>query len=355
MIRLFALLGFLAAPVSAQSVADTALIARDNLIAVGDRLQQAGDARDRVAALTETVLAYETGLSALRAGIRQAALREQALTAELNDQRGEIAQLLGVLQTIRHTPAPVMMLHPDGPTGTARAGMIVADVTPALQSKVDTLRLQLDELHALRQAQDSSAQTLRDGLQGARQARTALTAAISNRTDLPTRFADDPVQTALLIASSETMDQFATGLAQVGPDLGDLPDASTLRGTLLLPVQGRVTAQAPGMIIATKPGALVTLPADATLRFKGALLDYDMVAIIEPAAGVLMTLAGMKQVFGTPGEVLPQGSPLGLMAGNDEILTNSASNTSTQVKETLYIEIRENRATVNPADWFGQD
>lgn len=345
------------------SPADAAVAARERLQAAADRLAQVSDARDRVSALTDTVRAYEDGLVALRDGMRRVRTREQTLTRALDAKSDEVAQLLAVLQTMGQAPAPLLLLHPSGALGTARSGMILSEVTPALQSEAELLRTELEELALLRGLQEGAAQTLQEGLDGAHAARVALASAIDERTDLPRRFADDPVQTALLLASSDTLDGFASALAQIGPGNGDLPGAAGLRGTLSPPVNGPVLRDfnetdaaghaRPGVVVATRPRALVTVPAPATLRFKGPLLDYGTVAILEPAADVLIVLAGMAEVFGTPGEVLPTGSPLGLMgglpAGADGILTESSG---VSRSETLYIEVREYGEPVDPRGWF---
>ena len=164
-------------------------------------LDTAGTKRDRVAALTATVQAYEAGLVAMRDGLRRAAIREQTIATALDAKSAEVGQLLGVLQAMGRAPAPLLMLHPTGPIGTARGGMIGAGVTPALQSQVEELKLQLEELAALSTLQASAVDTLAEGLAGAQEARARLSAAISDRTDLPQRFTEDPVQTALMLAA----------------------------------------------------------------------------------------------------------------------------------------------------------
>jgi hypothetical protein len=77
--------------------------------------------------------------------VRQAALRERAiLPCSRPNATGSAAS--GVLQSIQSAPGPLLLLHPDGPVGTARAGMIVADVTPAVAREAQALRAQLEEL-----------------------------------------------------------------------------------------------------------------------------------------------------------------------------------------------------------------
>ena len=365
------LLGQLLWAGGAQAQSETALAAEaaaDRLEAASLLLDGASSASDQIAALTETVQAYEDGLTALLDGLRRAAIRQRALEGELAARSDEVARLLAVLMTMGRAPAPLLLLHPSGPAGTARSGMILADVTPALQVKVDELRLSLEELDQLQQVQDSAADTLRRGLDGAQQARTALSEAVSNRTDLPQRFTEDEVGTALLIASTETLDAFASGLDGNVSDAQDipLPDARARMGQIPLPVQGDLLrgfnaadaagVERPGIIIATRPRALVTAPFAATLRYRGPLLDYGNVMILEPAADVLVVFAGLAEVFGETGQVLPEGTPIGLMGGVapevDAILTETAQGSGAQRSETLYIEVRDGQSPVDPATWF---
>ena len=168
-------------------------------IAAADRLEEAGAAlaaadgrSDRIAALTQTVQAYEDGLVTLRDGLRRAAIRQRTLEDDLAARSDEVARLLGVLQTMGRAPAPLLLLHPSGPTGTARAGMMLSDVTPGLQAEVDILRSQLDEVAALRDLQNRAADLLGKGLAGAQEARTKLSAAISDRTLYRGRGANGP-------------------------------------------------------------------------------------------------------------------------------------------------------------------
>ena len=365
----------LAAPCAVVSAAEdpavAALAAAEALGQANIMLDEADTASDRVKALTQTIEAYESGLTALREGLRRAAIRQAAIEAELASQREEVARLLGVLEAMGRAPAPLLLLHPAGPVGTARAGMIVADFTPAMQERVDELRGKLEEVALLRSLQDAAADTLRDGLIGMQEARIRLTAAIQDRTDLPRRFSEDPVQTALLIASAETLDAFASGLggAIIADDPDARPDASAQKGSLPLPLRGQIirgfnAADAagvvrPGIIIAARPRALVTTPTAATLRFRGPLLDYGNVVIVEPAADVLFILAGLAEVYGEVGEVLPAGSPLGLMGGEtppvDEILTDVSAGNGIRSTETLYLEVREGQSPVDPATWFAAE
>ncbi|MEI4262617.1 murein hydrolase activator EnvC family protein [Roseovarius sp. D0-M9] len=354
---------------------DEARTASDMLAEATRALDEADGAASRVKALSQTVRAFEAGLRAMRVGMRQAAVRAQTLELDLASREAEIAQLLGVLGSINATPAPVTLLHPSGPVGTARSGMLLADVTPALNAQAAVLRADLEELAALRALQQSAADKLAEGLATAQEARTQLSQAIAERTDLPRRFTEDPVRTALLIASAESLDGFASGLSQIAVDEapGSLPGITDRKGQLPLPVEGRILRRAgeadaagitrPGIVMAAPPRALVTTPAAATLRYRGPLLDYGNVAILEPQSGILLVFAGMDVVYGETGEVLPGGSPVGLMGGlgtsgrasDDEIVPAELLEAATEWTQTLYIEVRQDDTAVDPALWFKTD
>jgi septal ring factor EnvC (AmiA/AmiB activator) len=369
----------LAAPVHAQDGAGPAAQARaaaEALDAAAEALAEAEGARNRVRALTAVIRAYEQGLEAMREGVRRAALEEQAVAAELRSREDEIARLLGVLQVMGDTPVPALMLHPSGPVGTARAGMIVSEVAPALDARALDLRARVQDIAVLRALQQSAAGTLREGLRGVQEARVRLSQAIAARTDLPRRFTEDPIRTALLIASTETLEGFASGLSDiaVGEVAGSLPDIGPRKGSLPLPVEGVILHRAgeadaagiarPGIVMATRARALVTTPVPATLRYRGPLLDYGNVIILEPQAGLLLVFAGLDTVYGQVGEVLPGGSPVGLMGGagdGSDLLAvaapagSGASGGDAGRGQTLYIEVRQDNSPVDPLTWFATD
>lgn len=354
----------LVTPVWAETPAEAAQAAVVRLQEAQVALDAADGRSDRVAALTQTVQAYEDGLSALRDGLRRAAIRQRTIETDLEARSDDVARLLGVLQTMGRAPAPILFLHPSGPTGTARAGMMLADVTPALQEEVTELRSQLDEVAILRTLQTDALDVLEDGLDGAQTARAALSAAIADRTDLPRRFSDDPVQTAVLLASAETLSAFASGLTETQTNAG--PETDTIKGDIPLPVNGQIIRQfneadaagiaRPGILIATRPRALVTSPVAATIRYAGPLLDYGNVVILEPAAETLWVIAGLAEAFGEPGQIIPEGTPIGLMGGTitpaQAILNESVQGSAGQRTQTLYLEVRDRQSAVNPVEWF---
>jgi septal ring factor EnvC (AmiA/AmiB activator) len=368
-VALFALV--FACPAIAQS--DAAAQARAAVKMLEDasiQLDEAGDARDRVRALTGTVQAFETGLAAMRTGLRQAAIRESQLSARLDARDGEVGQLLAVLQSIG-TNNPTALLHPDGPTGTARAGLLLAELTPALNQRADQLRRDLEDVQTLRTLQTDAEERLRTSLTSVQAARTALNQAMAERTDLPKRFTEDPVSTAVLIASTESLGGFASGLSQIVTNENlsvEMPVSIEGQiGSLPLPVQSLVLRgmneadaagiKRPGLLLATRPRAIVTSPTAATIRYQGPLLDFGNVMILEPRADTLFVLAGLEVIYGEIGEVITAGTPIGLMggAGIGGELSTDGDDTGAARSETLYVEVRQDNISQDPASWFRTD
>ena len=350
---------------SAQSSpAELAQLAAEDLAAAFLSLKDAEKADDRVSALTQTIRAYEDGLTVFRAALRAVAIRERAIEKDFAAKRDRIERMLGVMQTIENTAAPLLLMHPSGPIGTARSGMILSEVTPALQAEAEELKAQLNEVVLLRGLQESSLQSLEEGLSGVQEARTKLSQAVSQRTDLPRRFVENPEQLRNLVDSAQTLEAFASALKESPDD--DVATFASARGTLPLPVQGQLLrrfneadaagVRRPGILLATRARALVAAPWPSTIRYAGPLLDYGNVMILEPAGGYLMVLAGLSEVYGEVGQVVPADTPLGLMGGANQkagaFLADAAEGSGGRRAETLYIELRVGEGPVDPSQWF---
>ncbi len=354
------LLAGAAAPAEQQGLAAQVSRAEDSLGSAAQALFDAEAAPNRIKALTRVIRAHDAALSSLRAVRREAAARERAITADLRGRADEIARLLDGLRRRGRAPEPGPVLHPSGPVAMARASMILGDVDGALVARARALRTALEEVAALRAVEADAAEALGEGQRRAEEARAELGAAIAARAGLPRRFTEDPIEAALLAASAETLTEVVAGLGGIAVDevAGSLPDISARKGSLPLPVHGTVRhggAEArPGITVVTPPRALVTTPVPATLRYRGPLLDYGNVIILEPQAGLVMILAGLGTVYGRPGEVLPGGSPVGLMGGTpgDGTTMNEGG---ARPDPMLYIEVRKDNSPVDPLAWFATD
>ncbi|GAB4385554.1 murein hydrolase activator EnvC family protein [Albidovulum sp.] len=347
--------------------AQAAEAAARSLRASIEGLRTAEGGRARVRALTETIRAYESGLSQLRDALRRVALREAELRGALDSRQTEIAQFLGTLTVMRRDAAPLFLLHPEGPLGAARSAILLSSATASLQEQAGALAGQLREIEALQAVQRDAAAVIGEGLAAAQRARAELSKAMQNRTGLPKRFLERPEELDQLLAGVRSLDDFAQGLAGMENDIGPpMEDFEAAKGRLPLPVLGRVRRRAgeadaagiarPGLVIATEPGALVTAPWPATLRYLGPLLDYGNVIVLEPAAGYLLVLAGLDRLYGEVGDVVDRGAPLGLMgpAEDGDAAAPGAETAGAEPVKTLYMELRQGKDPIDPGPWFAQ-
>ena len=176
-----------------------------------------------------------------------------------------------------------------------------------------------------------------------------------------------------MVSSADTLEAFATGVAGLDSDIGPpREDFAGAKGSLPMPVMGSVLRgfneadaagiRRPGLVIAAAPATLVTTPWPATIRYRGPLLDYGNVMILEPAQGYLLVLAGLGTVYGEVGDVLPRGTPVGLMGGSEpaaqefgaDFIKAAQNGGGADRSETLYLELRKGKTPVNPAEWFTQ-
>lgn len=358
-----------ASPVT--QAAEEADAAAEELRIAAGQLDKALTADDQVMALGDMIRAYERGMGALRSGLRRAGVREQEIMRDFESRRDRLSRVLGVMTAMQKSPETALLLHPAGPEATARSGMIMSAIAPALSSEAEGLRDALREIRTVRALEEGAANTLAQGMAEVQEARRQLTSAVTDRSTLPVRYGDDPEELTRLVQSSDTLEAFANGVITMESDVGaPVGDFEGLQGSLALPVVGTVLrgydepdaagVRRPGLVIATSPAALVTTPFAATIRYRGPLLDYGNVAVLEPAQGYLIVLAGLSQVFGEVGDVLLPKEPVGLMGGKEgsaqefgiKFVQNAAVGGRADQTETLYIELRKGKDTLDPTQWF---
>lgn len=330
-------------------------------------LERAEGAPDRAAALGSAIAAHEQALAALRAGLREAVLRETQIARRLEAESARVARLLGVLTAVERGDGPLLLLHPAGPLGTVRSGLLAAEMAPALQAEAAALRRDLQALATIRAERAEAVALLETGLARVQAARTALAQAAADRRALPPPLAADAAAVAELAAGVQTLEALAVGIAArpAPEDAAPAGGFAAARGQLPPPVQGRLLRRAgeadaagvrrPGVVLATAPAALVTAPWPATVRYAGPLLDDAIVMVLEPEAGYLLVLAGLAIGYVRAGMVVEAGAALGMMGGRDPTAAEFVAELregGVERRETLYVELRHGDVAVDPAEWF---
>ncbi|QDY71256.1 murein hydrolase activator EnvC family protein [Qingshengfaniella alkalisoli] len=333
--------------------------ANQKLQEAAQALADAKDSRDPVPRLTHAIRAFEASMTDLRSDLRGAVLREQALQKELDSKSGALSDLVAAIQTIEQDKDRTLLLHPAGALASARAGLLAADMAPALNDRVASVRTELAELAELTEARKQAQSRLQQALSQAQTARTELIAALKANGTLPDQ------------SDIDELLEVTMGLSELSETFPPLPDdlrpaAEIDLTNLPLPVSGTVLygydepdatgLTRPGFTVATAAEALVTAPAASTVRFAGPLLDFGMVVVLEPVRDALLILAGLETLYVSEDQVVAEGAPLGLMGdvGEDEntIAPERGNPAGTLRPETLYIELRQSNTPVDPAEWF---
>jgi hypothetical protein len=153
-------------------------------------------------------------------------------------------------------------------------------------------------LPCLRAVQEAALTQLSDGLPGHRTREPPVAGHRRSQGTLPQPLSLNTEAMQEILQSALSLDDFAAFLREQpssAPD--DLPDFAAAQGTLRPPVtrhrppavRTRPTPPGvarPGLVLATRPNALVTTPWPASVRYAGPLLDYGNVIILEPEATI---------------------------------------------------------------------
>lgn len=306
-------------------------------------------------ALSQAIRAYEVIGAELGGDLATVAAERRAAQRALEAQSADLQRLLAALTRLGLAARPTMLTDPATIEAaravliaerlSARAGAAAADLEAARAHLVDLEARHAAVLDQLRRRR-ARLSAIRDELIAG--------AAARRRRDGP--LPDIGADAAALAALARLATQAAPVSAPPPPDLA-LPLPS--------PVQGRLIRRAgapdpagqtrPGIAIAAPAGALVTSPADATVRFAGRIDGYGLVVMLEPASEVLLILGGVADPLVTPGRGVAEGDPVAFLPGftDHELFSDSVPDGSGQLAaKTLYIEVRQGRQPVDPLTWF---
>ena len=128
------------------------------------------------------------------------------------------------------------------------------------------------------------------------------------------------------------------------------PLGSEALGGLLRPVNGLVSRSwgeampdgesSKGLYIQPRQNADVIAPVDGTVEYAGMFRTYGQLLIISTSDGYHILLSGMSRVYGTPGQTVKAGEPVGRMPDREI------------PPPELYLEVRKAGEPMNPARWM---
>lgn len=322
--------------------------------------------KERLAALGQAAQAQEAVLMALRGDLRDLSLRANSVDDAVSSRQRRLRAVLSALERLERAPQAATLAHPGGALSAARAGMALSAFAPALKEEADSMRVTLDGIRDLRERREAAADEARASLASLQEMRIEI-ASLLDRERKTRRLPEEMVErlaadTEALAKSAESFRALTGALPAAPNDVARVasPSIKAVKGGLTPPVEGVLSQpwadDAEGAYVSAPAYAEVYSPWPGVIRFAGPFGDHGGVVILEPEPGMLMVFGGLGEIWADTGALVLQGQPLGAMGGPapeaDEFLIASGEGSAALGRETLYMEIRENGAPVDPATWF---
>jgi septal ring factor EnvC (AmiA/AmiB activator) len=327
------------------------------------------DAGKEVQRLEGEIDASERRLSAMLA-------EEDELRASLAARRDVLADVLAALQRMGNRPPPPILVRPQDALSAVRSAMLLGAVVPHLREVAGALADDLERLVALRTDQERERDRLRADAAALAEgrARTALLLESKRAEQDATRQAlsDAETRASSLAAQATSLRDLVQRLEA---DLGEQKGAGGLarpdrlapaiafanaKGLLPMPANGQpvtgfgedngLGGRAQGISLATRAGAQVSSPADGTVAYAGPFRSYGQLLIINAGDGYHVILAGMERIDVQVGQFVLAGEPVAVMA-SQRLASVGATPVGTS-EPVLYIEFRQDGASIDPAPWW---
>ena len=322
--------------------------------------------KERLAALGLAAQAQEAVLMALRSDLRDLSVRANGVDDAMVTRQRRLRAVLSALERIERAPSAATLAHPGGALSVARAGMALSAFAPALQKEADSMRATLGGIRDLSTRRKAAAAEARSSFASLQEMRTEIASLLDRERKtrrLPAEMVEQLKADTEALAKSAANFRALTGALPAPPNeiaLRATASVKAAKGSLTPPVEGVLSQpwaeDTEGAYLSVPAYAEVYAPWSGVIRFAGPFGDHGGVVILEPEPGMLMVLGGLGEIWADTGALVLQGQTLGAMGGPapeaDEFLIASGEGSAALGRETLYMEIRENGAPVDPAAWF---
>ena len=328
------------------------------------------------AAIAARIQEAEAKIAAREAEARIIERQRKDLRDQLAERQEPLIRLTAALQRLSRRPPVFAILRPGSIRDTVHMRALLDVMLPEVEQRTVALRGKIERGRALRNKAVAAAQALRDSQAELEQRRQRLVE-LETRQRLASReaagIASREADRALALSEkardlTELMTQIGEQgrlrgeLAQLpGPiirperpersqviDIAPQEEGAAKLASYMLPLSGRLVAGfgAPldgrtasrGIVLAARGGAQAVAPAAGRVAFAGPYRGYGRIVIIEHDGGWTSLVTGLAKLDARVGEELVRGSPLGVTAPGDPIVT---------------VELRRNGVPVNPLQYVG--
>lgn len=323
--------------------------------------------REQLIANAAKIQEIETALAATEAALPELNKKLHELEGEFARDRAKVARLLAILQRLDADMPPALVVKPEDSLAAARGAMQLGSVLPPLHAEAAALSNRLKLLEQTRGDLTAKVTQQQGQVQALRQAHVETDRLLELRHQEQLKaaqklaelhgIAEQFAKTAVNLKS--LMDRIAAlreGPGNPQARIVAANDKNRVRasfGTLRIPVIGRSAPGDPsgpasnnlqkpvGIWFESAKGAQAVAPADSEVVFAGPYQNFGQVLILEMNGGYHLTLAGLGRIDVRIGDQVLAGEPVGTL--------------SEGMPARLYLELRRNGQTVDPAPWLGAE
>jgi septal ring factor EnvC (AmiA/AmiB activator) len=352
------------------------------------------DATSRVSAAEAKISAAEKRLDTLVGS-------EEATRRSLESRKTVIAEILASLQRMGISPPPALLVDPEDMLQAVRSSILLGSVLPEMRAETETLASDLADLVRLRQSIASERDSLRHEVADLGLERQRLTALIDARQaalgtaeqalKAEQKRAEDIAQQATNLKQLiGRMEGELTGAAHAAEEARKADEARKLaeaetgapksnlspfkdparlapaiafadaKRLLSMPVAGTIVRNygqpdgfggtEKGLLIETRPNAVVALPSDGWVAFSAPYRSYGQLLIVNVGGGYYIVLAGMERINVEVGQFVLAGEPVATMG--DGSAKTAAAIAIGAAQPILYVEFRKDGAAIDPSPWW---
>ena len=306
---------------------------------------------------------------------------------QLSEDEAAVKDLVAALIVQGNRRPPALIVSPDKANEAVRTAMLLSAITPRVQARTAELADEIDQLTKLQkqvrreQARlnaaeatlalkkeeieqlalakrahyedlSSEAEELRKKVAEISSKADSLKALVAgleaNAPSAPRSKPAPRIELAALDPSKSAIKKPVKPVTPVSKDLKPLGTAAL--GAMQRPATGLVArswgdrtpggGKAEGITIVTRADAQVVAPVDGRIEYAAPFRSYGQLLILRTSDGYHILLSGMGRIFGTPGQTVAAGEPVGRMADR------------ASPPPELYMEVRRNGQPMNPAKWM---
>lgn len=357
--------------------------------------EQIKAAEDAVADITQQMIKLGTSLqlaednaNRLETNIENLEMEEREKSSALKSRQQELSELLAALERLSRRPAVLSLLQPGEAISTARSASLMSTIVPQVNTKAELLKNELNALAIIQnnliieraelkvtlenladdrlnlgqlvQERKQEIATVNQALRAdeeklqslANEAKSLqdLLAKINQRNSRLLSLAAPNIKPTRPTNSGTPAGEKSSIIRTVprSPSTGNRNFAAA-KGLIPYPVSGSVISrfgeqdgviQSRGIRIQGRSGGQVVSPYDGQIVFTGPFRNYGNLLIIEHGGGYHTLLAGLGQIYGTLGQRVLTGEPIGVL--------DSANNRP----PPLYLELRRKGEAIDPLPWL---